>query len=53
MWFDMGSEEHIAMVKKNEAVEGRHVYITAESVPRGDKMQYESFVYFLPRGSNP
>ena len=51
-WFDIWSEDHIAMVKKNEVLEGRHVYITGESVPRGNKMQYESLVYFLPRGSN-
>ena len=51
--FDMWSGEHIAKVKRNEAVEGRHVYITSEWVPRGDKLQYESFVYFLPRGSTP
>jgi signal transduction histidine kinase len=51
-WFDIWSEDHIAMVKKNEVLEGRHVYITGESVPRGNKMHYESLVYFLPRGSN-
>jgi signal transduction histidine kinase len=49
--FDLWSGDHIAMVKRNEAVEGRHVYITSQSVPRGSKMQYESFVSFLPRGS--
>ncbi len=32
------------MVKKNVAMEGRHVYITAEMVSRGDKTQYESLV---------
>ena len=50
--FDMWSGEYIDMVKKNVAMEGRHVYITAEPVPRGTKTQYESLVYFLPRGSN-
>jgi signal transduction histidine kinase len=40
------------MVKKNEALEGRHVYINSESVRRGTKMPYETFVHFLPRGSN-
>jgi signal transduction histidine kinase len=51
-FFDLWSGDHIAMVKKNAAMEGRHVIITAESVSRGNKMQYESYVYFLPRGSN-
>ena len=51
MCLTCGPGEHIAKVKKNEVLEGRHVYISSESVPRGDKMQYESFVYFLPRGS--
>jgi signal transduction histidine kinase len=51
--FDLWSGDHIAMVKRNEAVEGRHVYITSEFVSRGNKMQYESLVYFLPRGSSP
>jgi signal transduction histidine kinase len=51
--FELWSGDHIAMVKKNEAVEGRHAFITSESVSRGNKMQYESIVYFLPRGSTP
>jgi signal transduction histidine kinase len=51
--FDMWSDDYIAKVKRNEAVEGRHIYITSEGVPRGNKMEYESFVYFLPRGSTP
>jgi signal transduction histidine kinase len=51
--FDMWSDDHIANVKRNEAVEGRHVYITSEWVSRGDKLQFESFVSFLPRGSTP
>jgi signal transduction histidine kinase len=50
--FDIWSEDHIAKVRKNEVMEGRHVYIYSESVPRGTKMQYESIVSFLPRGSN-
>jgi signal transduction histidine kinase len=50
--FDIWSEEHIAKVRKNEVMEGRHVYINPEYVSRGTKIQYEPFVYFLPRGSN-
>jgi signal transduction histidine kinase len=50
--FDMWPGEYIDMVKKNKAMEGRHVYITGEQVHRGSKTQYESLVYFLARGSN-
>lgn len=49
---DMWSGEQIAKVKKNEESEGRRSYISSESVFRGDKMFYESFVHFLPRGSS-
>jgi hypothetical protein len=48
--FDMWSDEHIAKVKKNadgRAARLHHFRVGA----RGDKWQYESFVYFLPRGS--
>jgi signal transduction histidine kinase len=51
--FALWSDEHIANVKRNEAEEGRRVFIKAEWVEKGDKVQYESFVYLLPRGSNP
>jgi hypothetical protein len=51
--FELWSEEHIANLKRNEAADGRHVDITSEWITRGDKLQYESFVYFLPRGSTP
>jgi signal transduction histidine kinase len=48
---DMWSGDHIARVKKNGVLEGRRVYISSESVARGDKILTESFVSFLPRGS--
>jgi signal transduction histidine kinase len=53
-WFDMDSEEHIAKVKSFEAAEGRRVFLMAEPhVMRGDKLEYETFAYFIPRGSSP
>jgi len=52
-WFDLESEEHIAKIEGVEAAEMRHVYITDETVTQGDKTLYESFVYFIPRGSSP
>jgi signal transduction histidine kinase len=48
---DLWSGEEIAKVRKNEVLEGRRVYISSDSVSRGDKMLYETFVHFLPRGS--
>jgi signal transduction histidine kinase len=50
-WFDLDSEELIAKLKKIEATEGRRVYITSNWVTRGEKMQYQSLVLFMPRGS--
>ena len=53
-WFDIDAEEHIAKVKSFEAAEGRRVYFMAEPhVMRGDKLEYETFAYFIPRGSSP
>ena len=40
-----------AKLKKVKAVEGRHVYLSSNWVTRGDKMQYQSLVVFVPRGS--
>ena len=38
--YDLCSAEHIDMVKKNKAMEGRHVYMTAEpDVSRGTKTE--------------
>ncbi len=52
-WFDLDSEEHIAKVKSFEAAEGRRVFLMAEPhVMRGDKLEYETFAYFIPRGSS-
>jgi signal transduction histidine kinase len=50
-WFDLDSEELITKLKKGEASEGRHVLLTNNWVTRGDKMQYQSLVIFMPRGS--
>ena len=50
-WFDMDSADHIAKVK-NEIAVGHRVYITAESVTRGNKMEYEPLVFLIPRGSD-
>jgi signal transduction histidine kinase len=52
-WFDLASEEHFAKIKAAEMADGRRFYISNEYIARGDRMLYESFVFFSPRGSNP
>jgi signal transduction histidine kinase len=46
-WFDIDSSDWIGKLKKIEATEGRHVYLTNNWVTRG----YQSLVVFVPRGS--
>jgi signal transduction histidine kinase len=53
IWWDLEGQDHIAKIKSFEAAEMRHVLIIGEPVTQGDKTLYESFVYFIPRGSNP
>jgi signal transduction histidine kinase len=50
-WFDLESKDLIAKLKKIQAVEGQRVYFTNNWVTKGDKMQYQSLVVFVPRGS--
>jgi signal transduction histidine kinase len=53
-WLDVeGPGELISKLKTTAAMEGRHTYIAPEEVPRGNKLQFESFSYFIPRGSKP
>ena len=52
-WFDLDPDEWIAKLKKTKATEGRRVYITSNWLTRGDKMQYQSLVVFIPSGSTP
>jgi signal transduction histidine kinase len=49
-WFDGDSKEYISKLKRIEATEGRHVYITDHWVPGGP---YRTLVMFLPKGSTP
>jgi signal transduction histidine kinase len=50
-WFETEPEDLLSKLKRIEATEGRHVYITVNWVPRGEKWQYQSLVIFVPRGS--
>jgi len=44
-WFDLDSEELIAKLKKIEAVEGRHVYLTNNWVTRGESCSISLWCY--------
>src|SRR5260370_2164041 len=50
-WFDLESKDLITKLKKSEVTEGQHVYLTNNWLTRGDKLQYQSLVLFMPRGS--
>src|SRR6201993_2993469 len=50
-WFDLESKEEIARLKKIHTMEGRRVSFNSNWVPRGDKMQYQTLVLSMPRGS--
>ena len=52
-WFDVGSKEYTLKLRKFAAIEGRQVYITSNWMPKGEKLQYQSLVLFMPRGSTP
>jgi signal transduction histidine kinase len=52
-WLDIEGKDYIAKLRRIEATEGRHVYITEHWQIRVEKMQYQSLVLFLPRGSTP
>ena len=50
--FDSESMMYLAKLRRMEAG-GHHVYFTDEMVFKDDKWQYESVVFFTPKGANP
>ena len=53
-WFDLEAEEHFSRIKAAEAADGRNFYMFNETnISRGERLLYESFTLFIPRGSNP
>ena len=50
-WWNIEGKVYVSKVKKHEAATGRPVLITEHEVMRGDKMQYQSLVLLVPRGS--
>jgi signal transduction histidine kinase len=52
-WGDMNGKTYINKLRWHEANEGTHFFFTEHWITRGNKMQYQSLVLFLPRGSSP
>jgi signal transduction histidine kinase len=52
-WLKMDGKTYINKLRWHEANEGLHFFFIEHWVTRGDKMQYQSQVLFLPRGSSP
>jgi signal transduction histidine kinase len=52
-WWGMEGNDYVAKISKFEAKTGRNVYFMEHPISRGDKMQYQSLVLFVPRGSTP
>ena len=52
-WWNMDGKTYINKLRWHEANEGTHFFFMDHWVTRGDKMQYQSLVLFLPRGSSP
>ena len=52
-WWNMDGKTYINKLRWHEANEGTHFFFMDHWITRGDKMQYQSLVLFLPRGSSP
>jgi signal transduction histidine kinase len=52
-WWNIDARPYIGKLRKYEVKEGKHLLFTDHWVSRGDKMQFQSLVLFLPRGSTP
>jgi signal transduction histidine kinase len=50
-WWDLEGKTYIGKLRKMGATGGRNVIITDHYASHGDKMRYQSLVFFLPRGS--
>jgi signal transduction histidine kinase len=52
-YLNMDGKTYINKLRWHEAHEGEHFFFMDHWITRGDKMQYQSLVLFLPRGSSP
>lgn len=50
-WFDLEGKDLVMKIRKMQEKDEQPVYITDNWVQRGDKFQYQSLVFFLPRGA--
>ena len=53
IWFETENKDFLYKLKKIHEIEGHRSYITSNWVPRGNQLQYQSLVFFVPRGSTP
>jgi signal transduction histidine kinase len=51
-WWNMDGRMYIGKLRKAEAHDGKHLFVDGHWVSRGDKMQYQSLVMFIPRGAS-
>ncbi len=51
-WWNMDGRMYIGKLRKAEAHDGKHMFFDGHWVSRGDKMQYQSLVMFIPRGAS-
>jgi signal transduction histidine kinase len=52
-WWNIEGKDFIAKLRRLEAKEGIHSLMVEHWITRGEKMQYQSVVLFLPHGSTP
>jgi len=53
IWFETENKDFLYKLRKIHEIEGHRSYITSNWVPRGNQLQYQSLVFFVPRGSTP
>jgi signal transduction histidine kinase len=53
IWWDMEAKMYISKLRRYGAKEGKHVLFYEHWITRGEKMQFQSLVMFLPLGSSP
>lgn len=52
-WMDIEGKMFESKLRRQEAKEGKYFIFEEHWLTRGDKMQYLSLLFFLPRGSTP
>jgi len=52
-WWNVDAKIYFGKLRRYELKEGKHLFFDAHWISRGDKMQYQSLVMFIPRGASP